>query len=129
MKRIKKISSKNIRNIVKEHFLDDSTLPEHKIDSIIKEYLSERDEILDDEYPLADEYEFSPKTNEALSDMADGLSEMLDDLDIIKEKEGNVVVFNDVYADEYLEDIISNLQNLMEDLKYLTNLKSDEEID
>jgi len=39
MKRIKKISSKNIRNIVKEHFLDDSTLPEHKIDSIIKEYL------------------------------------------------------------------------------------------
>jgi len=129
MKRIKKISSKNIRNIVKEHFLDDSTLPEHKIDSIIKEYLSERDEILDDEYPLGDEYEFSPKTNEALSDMADGLSEMLDDLDIIKEKEGNVVVFNDVYADEYLEDIISNLQNLMEDLKYLTNLKSDEEID
>ena len=129
MKRIKKISSKNIRNIVKEHFLDDSTLPEHKIDSIIKEYLSERDEILDDEYPLADEYEFSPKTNEALSDMADGLSEMLDDLDIIKEKEGNVVVFNDVYADEYLEDIISNLQNLTEDLKYLTNLKSDEEID
>jgi len=78
---------------------------------------------------LGDEYEFSPKTNEALSDMADGLSEMLDDLDIIKEKEGNVVVFNDVYADEYLEDIISNLQNLMEDLKYLTNLKSDEEID
>ena len=129
MKRIKKISSKNIRNIVKEHFLDDSTLPEHKIDSIIKEYLSERDEILDDEYPLADEYEFSPKTNEALSDMADGLSEMLDDLDIIKEKEGNVVVFNGVYADEYLEDIISNLQDLTEDLKYLTNLKSDEEID
>lgn len=129
MKRIKKISSKNIRNIVKEHFLDDSTLPEHKIDSIIKEYLSERDEILDDEYPLTDEYEFSPKTNEALSDMVDGLSEMLDDLDIIKEKEGNVIVFNDVYVDEYLEDIISNLQNLMEDLKYLTNLKSDEEID
>jgi hypothetical protein len=129
MKRIKKISSKNIRNIVKEHFLDDSTLPEHKIDSIIKEYLSERDEILDDEYPLTDEYEFSPKTNEALSDMVDGLSEMLDDLDIIKEKEGNVVVFNDVYADEYLDGMINNLQDLMEDLKYLTNLKSDEEID
>jgi len=129
MKRIKKISSKNIRNIVKEHFLDDSTLPEHKIDSIIKEYLSERDEILDDEYPLTDEYEFSPKTNEALSDMTDGLSEMLDDLDIIKEKEGNVVVFNDVYADEYLDDIINNLQDLIEDLKYLTTLKSDEEID
>jgi len=129
MKRIKKINSKNIKNIVKEHFLDDSTLPEHKIDSIIKEYLSERDEILDDEYPLADEYEFSPKTSEALSDMADGLSEMLDDLEIIKEKEGNVIVYDDTYADEYLDDIMNKLEDLMHDIMFLTSLNSDEQID
>ena len=95
MKKIKKISSNNIKNIVKEHFLEDSLLPEHKIDTIIKEYLSERDDFLDNEESLQDEFEFSPKTSEALLDMVDGLSEMVDDLDIIKEKEGNVLVLDD----------------------------------
>ena len=127
MKRIKKISSKNIRNIVKEHFLDDNNLPEHKIDSIIKEYLKEREEIMDDDYPLEDEYEFSPKTTEALSDMVDGLSEMVDDLDIIKEKEGNVLVTQDTYADEYLQGLIMELKNVMEDINFLTELKDNRE--
>ena len=124
---MKKINSKSIRNIVKEHFLEDNKLPEHKIDSIIKEYLKERDEILDDEYPLGDEYEFSPKTNEALSDMVDGLSEMLDDLDIIKEKEGNVILSDGSYADEYLENVISDLNFIIEDLNFLTKLKDNRE--
>lgn len=127
MKKIKRVSSKNIRNIVKEHFLDDTNLPEHKIDSIIKEYLKERQEIMDDEYPLEDEYEFSPKTNEALSDMVDGLSEMVDDLDIIKEKEGNVLVTQDTYADEYLQGLIMELKNVMEDINFLTELKDNRE--
>ena len=127
MKKIKRVNSKNIRNIVKEHFLDDTNLPEHKIDSIIKEYLKERDEILDDEYPLGDEYEFSPKTKEALSDMVDGLSEMLDDLDIIKEKEGNVILSDGSYADEYLENVISDLNFIIEDLNFLTELKDNRE--
>lgn len=129
MKKIKKINSKNIKTIVKEHLLDGFTLPEHKIDSIIKEYLHEREGILEDEYPFVDEYELSPKTNEALSDMVDGLSEMLDDLDIIKEKESNVIVFNDVYVDEHLEDIINNMESLINKLKQLTDLKSSEEIE
>jgi hypothetical protein len=127
MKKIKRVSSKNIRNIVKEHFLDDTNLPEHKIDSIIKEYLKEREEIMDDEYPLEDEYEFSPKTTEALSDMVDGLSEMVDDLDIIKEKEGNVLVIQDTYADEYLQGLIMELKNVMEDINFLTELKDNRE--
>ena len=51
MKKIKKIGTKNIKNYIKEHFSDDSfLLPEHKIDSIIKEYLSERSESLDEPY-------------------------------------------------------------------------------
>lgn len=128
MKNIKKINSKKIRNIVKEHFLDDSTLPEHKIDSIIREYLFEREDILGDDI-IEDEYEFSPKTNEALTDMVDGLGEMLDDLEIIKEKEGNVLVFNDVYVDEYLTGVISDLNDLMEDIKFLTELKNNKEVD
>lgn len=128
MKNIKKINSKKIRNIVKEHFLDDSTLPEHKIDNIIREYLFEREDMLGDDI-IEDEYEFSPKTNEALTDMVDGLGEMSDDLEIIKEKEGDVLVFNDVYVDEYLTGIISDLNDLMEDIKFLTELKNNKEVD
>ena len=129
MKKIKKISSNNIKDIVKEHFLEDSLLPEHKIDTIIKEYLSEREDFIDDDSPIKDEYEFSPKTSEALSDMVDGLSEMLDDLEIIKEKEGNVIVYDNTYADEYLDDIMNKLEDLMHDIMFLTSLNSDEQID
>lgn len=133
MKKIKKISSNNIKNIVKEHFLEDSLLPEHKIDSIIKEYLSEREDFLDNEEPIEDEYEFSSKTSEALLDMVDGLNEMVGDLEVIKEKEGNVLVYQDEYADEILEDIIQDLERVVGRISDLTELKdsepTDEEID
>ena len=129
MKRIKKITSKGIKKIVKESFLEDTLLPEHKIDSIIKEYLREREDFIDDDSPIGDEYEFSPKTTEALSDMADGLSEMIDDLDIIKEKEGNVLVMEDTYADEYLQGLIMELKNVMEDIRTLTEISDNEEYD
>jgi len=127
MKKIKKISPNNIKNIVREHFLEDSLLPEHKIDSIIKEYLSERDNFLDDEEFLDDEYEFSPKTNEALSDMVDGLNEMVEDLDIIKEKEGDILVLENTYSDEYLGGLIMELKNVIKDIKLLTELKDNED--
>lgn len=127
MKKIKKISPNNIKNIVREHFLEDSLLPEHKIDGIIKEYLSERDNFLDNEEFLTDEYEFSPKTNEALLDMVDGLNEMVDDLDIIKEKEGNVLALEDTYADEYLGGLIMELKNVIKDIKLLTELNDNED--
>lgn len=114
MKRIKKITSKGIHKIVKESFLEDTLLPEHKIDSIIKEYLREREDFIDDGSPIEDEYEFSPKTTEALSDMINGLNEMVDDLEVIQEKEGNVLIFQDEYADEILEDIIFDLKNVVD---------------
>ncbi len=129
MKRIKKITSKGIHKIVKESFLEDTLLPEHKIDSIIKEYLREREDFIDGDSPIEDEYEFSPKTTEALTDMADGLSEMIDDLDIIKEKEGNVLVMQDTYADEYLQGLIMELKNVMEDIRTLTEISDNEEYD
>ena len=129
MKRIKKITSKGIKKIVKESFLEDTLLPEHKIDSIIKEYLREREDFIDDDSPIGDEYEFSPKTTEALSDMADGLSEMIDDLDIIKEKEGNVLVMGDTYDDEPLQSLIMELKNVMEDIRTLTEISDNEEYD
>ncbi len=129
MKKVKKITSKGIKKLVKESFLEESLLPEHKIDSIIKEYLSERDDFLDSEEPIKDEYKFSPKTSEALLDMVDGLSEMIDDLEVIKEKEGNVVIYTGEYADEYLEDVIQELEIVVGRINGLTELKDNEDYD
>lgn len=126
MKKIKKISPKNLKNIVKEHFLEDTLLSEDKIDRIIKNYLLERDRLLDDDDFLTDRYEIDPQSKESLNDMVDNLNEMLDDLDIIKEKEYNVLVFNDIYADEYLNGIMRDLEDIVDDLKYLLELKDSE---
>ena len=37
MNKVKKITSKGIKKMIKESIIDNSLLPEHKIDSIIKE--------------------------------------------------------------------------------------------
>ena len=118
-----------IKKIVKEQILEENFLPEKKIDGIIKEYLSERNDFLDNEESLQDEYEFSPKTTEALLDMTDGLSEMIDDLDIIKEKEGNVLIYQNEYSDEYLEDIIQDLERVVGRINGLTELSDNLDID
>lgn len=125
MKKIKKISSNSIKNIVKEHFLEESLLPEHKIDSIIKEYLSEREDFLDDEEPFKDK--LSPKSSEALLDMTDGLSEMIDDLDVISEKEGNVLVSgSEEYTDDILGEVLVDLEDALIKLKRLIGDDLDE---
>jgi hypothetical protein len=129
MRKVRRINQKGLKTIVKEHFLDENSLPEHKIDKIIKEYLGEREDFLDNEDNLDNKLDFSPKSTEALSDMVDGLSEMLDDLEIIKEKEGDVLVFTDVYADEYLDGVIRDLQDVLDDLKYLSELGLNKQID
>jgi|TARA_R110000823_G_scaffold211661_1_gene341911 hypothetical protein len=118
-----------IKKIVKEQILEENFLPEKKIDGIIKEYLSERNDFLDNEESLQDEYEFSPKTTEALLDMTDGLSEMIDDLDIIKEKEGNVLIYQNEYSDEYLEDIIQDLERVVGRINGLTELSDNLDLD
>jgi hypothetical protein len=128
MKKVKKINHSNIKNIVKEHFLNDNyLLPESKIDNIIKEYLSERDEYLDD--PLEDKLDFSKKTSNALGDMVEGINEMLGDLEVIKEKEGNVLVYQNEYSDEYLEDVIEDLEGVVDRISALTELSDDEDLD
>jgi len=123
MKKVKKIKHNNIKNIVKEHFTNENRLlSESKIDSIIKEYLSERDDFLDDDEALNDKTSFNKKTTEALNDMLDGLNEMVGDLEVIKGKEGNVLVYQDEYADEILEDIIQDLEKIVDRIDDLTEL-------
>lgn len=128
MKKVKKINHNNIKNIVKEHFLNDNyLLPESKIDSIIKEYLSERDDFLDDESALEDKVDFSEKTSNALRDMLDGLNEMVGDLEVIKEKEGNVLVYQDEYSDEILEGVIQDLERVVDSINDLTELGGEDQ--
>ena len=123
MKKIR-INKTDIKNIIREEFSDDFELPENKIDAIIKEYLSEREDDLDDEY-LEDEYELSPKSKDAITDMIEGLEEMMGDLEIIKDKESNVLVFNDVYLDEYLSDVVRGFNELIDDIRFLSELGSE----
>jgi len=95
-----------------------------KIDSAIKGYLAEREEILlDDKSNIEDSYSFGPETQIAFNDMIGGLNDTIDDLNIIKIKEGDVLVLVDEYSDEYLEDTISDLESVVERLEFLKGLE------
>lgn len=95
-----------------------------KIDSVINGYLVEREEILlDDESHIEDSYTFSPETKEAFTDMVGGLNDTIEDLSIITLKEDDVVVDTDVHSGEYLDDIITDLESVVERLEYLKGLE------
>jgi hypothetical protein len=79
--------------------------------------------------PIQDKYEFSPKTKEAFDDMLGGISEMVGDLEVIKEKENDVVVDADLYADEYISNMISTLEAIIEDLEFLKGLSGGEDFE
>jgi hypothetical protein len=122
MKR-KRIDTEKLSEMVKDRLLGDGGLiPEHRINRIIKDYLSERNEFLDDDTPIKDKYEFTPRTQKAFEDMSDGLEEMIGDLEVIKQRESDVLVEVDVYADEYITNMLSNLEAVKEDLLFLKNL-------
>ena len=56
--------------------------------------------------------------------MLGGVEEMIGDLEVIKEKDSDVVVEVDLYADEYISNMISSLEAVSEDLKFLKGLSS-----
>jgi len=125
MKKIKRIGTKNIKNYIKEHFSDDSfLLPEHKIDSIIKEYLSERPESLGGSY--IDTYEekrtLSPTSIELIEDMILTLTEMKSDLEIIQDKESDVLLYKEQYADEIIEYSLKDIKDFIEGLEDIIEL-------
>ena len=54
----------------------------------------------------------------------DGSStQCVEDLNIVRVKEGDVLVDTDSYSDEYLEDIINDLESVIERLEYLKGLE------
>jgi oligoribonuclease NrnB/cAMP/cGMP phosphodiesterase (DHH superfamily) len=131
MGNIKKINSNSIKKIVKKHFSDnDFLLPEHKIDNIIKEYLFERSDSENNDY--GNKLNFSKNSVESLQDIILTLSEIKDDLEIIMEKESDVLIYTDQYTDEVLNNYITELNNIitgLEDISQLTNNKESEDLD
>tara|TARA_R110000803_G_scaffold1618_3_gene5172 strand:+ start:570 stop:896 length:327 start_codon:yes stop_codon:yes gene_type:complete len=102
----------------------DGVFTKSKIDSAIDGYLVEREEmLLDDELPIEDSYGFNSETNLAFDDMVGGLNDTIEDLGIIRIKEGDVLVDTDFYSEEYLEDIVSDLESVVERLEYLKGLE------
>ncbi len=113
MKKIEKLGTSSIKKIVKEHFNDeDFLLPEDKIDSIIKEYILERKE-------GSDKKIFSPKSIEVIDDVILILNEIIEDLEILKEKEGDILIYKNKYADEFFEKYINNTSKLVRGLSNL----------
>lgn len=123
MKSIKKIKKSNISNIIKKNLSDEFLLSEDKIDSIIKEYLLERNVFL---YDQNDRLEFTKKTKNNLSNITDNISEIMGNLQIIKDSEGDVLVYNDVYSDEIITNIINQLNDVRDDIYFLSQLKNDD---
>lgn len=132
MKKIKKISKDNIKKLVRDRF-NGIQIKESSIDKAIREYLSERDEeIYDAPEVEGDVFSFTKKTNEALGAMAEGIEEMISDLDIITLKEGDILVDTDgagYYSEEYIKDnIITPLEDIVEELQFLKNMAEQEHI-
>jgi hypothetical protein len=124
----KRLNLENLTKIVKHRILGDGELiPEHKINRIIKKYLREREEFLEDDEPIVDAYSFTSETQKAFDDMSNGLSEMIGDLEVIKEKEGNVLIETDFYSDEYLSEMISSLETIKRELEHIKSLEGEQD--
>lgn len=118
MKRVEKINSKKIKKIVKEHFSeDDFLLPENKIDSIIKEYLSKRIINEDDFVPTERKIGLNPKSKEVIEDIILNLNEIRDDLELIKEMESDVLIYENKYADEVIDYKLNELSKVIKGLE------------
>ena len=124
MKKVK-LNSKGITNIVKRTLKDGGVfVSESKIDSVIKKYLTERDDmLLDDGSSIEDIYNFTEETKSTFTDMIAGISDTIEDLSVIRTTEGDVLVDTDLYAEEYVDGIINDLESVVERLEFLKGLE------
>jgi hypothetical protein len=123
MKKVK-MNNNRISNIVKKTLESDGVfVNETKIDSVIKKYLMERDDMLMDDEPVDNLYSFTEETKDTFHDMAQGLLDTVEDLNVIKTTEGDVLVETDVYAEDYIETLILDLESVVERLEFLKGLE------
>lgn len=122
MKKVK-LNNNKVVDIVMETLKRDGVfVTKSKIDKVINSYLVEREEILlDDELPIDDT--FSDESKLAFDDMVIGVSGMIEDLSIIQVKEPGIDVGGiDLYSEDYIESIITDLENILEKLEYIKDL-------
>lgn len=119
------MNNSKVLNIVKETLERDGVFVSNsKIDSVIKKYLSEREEmLLDDESHLEDSYSFSKESKQIFSNTVNTLKDTVEDLNIIQVKEGDVLINTDVYSEEYLESIMNDLEDVIERLEFIKGLE------
>jgi hypothetical protein len=128
MKKVK-MNNDKVLNIVKETLERDGVFVcESKIDTVIKKYLMEREEmLLDNEDSVEDMYEFTSETLDTFKDMALGLHDTVGDLEMIQTTEGDVLIETDRYADEYIGEIVEDLQKVIDRLEFLREMGSNPE--
>lgn len=102
---------------------------ENRIDSIIREYLYERRLYMENNQKKT----FSKKSSETLEEIMSNLSDIVEDLEVIKEKEGDILLYNNKYTDEILENYIQDLKNkskkLQEMINFTKNNKNSDNLD
>lgn len=121
MKKVR-INNNDITNIVTRTIKSYNThTNESKIDKIIKSYLIEREDLLlDDTYENTGE--FKKTTINSLKHMVDGLEHTVEDLEVIKTTEGDVLVGDDITTEEMLENVILDIESIIDRLKFIKGL-------
>jgi hypothetical protein len=102
---------------------------ETRIDSIIREYLYERRLFIENTQKKG----FSKKSRETLEEILSNLNDISEDLEVIKEKEGDILLSNNKYVDDILENYIEDLKNkskkLQEMINFTKNNKNGDNLD
>jgi hypothetical protein len=103
-----KLNGKNIKTLINESLDEDNfNLSEEKIDKIIKNYLLERVDEVDNE-----EKTVSNTTISLLEEFESQIDDFLEEMDFINDKDGDVLLENHVYLDEKLYLLSKNLGNI-----------------
>ena len=127
MKKRVRLNKSNVRKLVNEKLEQDGTfVHETKIDKAIKQYLRERKEGLDPE-TAPEELGFSDRAKKAFGQMKSALYDIVEDLMIIQTKEPDVLVENypeEKYSEEYLEELVNNIESIIEAIEHLEDFSN-----
>jgi hypothetical protein len=110
--------SKKIKNIIKDSLKSKKKITENRIDSIIKEYIFERPSYLSNDNQKVN---FSKKSTETLEEIVSNLNDIVEDLETIKEKESDTILFESRYADDLLEGHIKDIKKKINSLQEIVN--------
>lgn len=113
------MNNKGVSNLVRETLKRSGvTVSSDRLDETIRQYMIEREE-LDNEVMFN---KFDTKTIITINDMVDGLNEIITDLNIIKTKDGDVYVDDEIKTEDYIEQIVDELSDIQSKLNKLKGL-------